>query len=159
MDDRFLALLSRAPLAQPGAELARSLRAAQAHGLALSQAQLERLERSRLQDLRATGRVEFGGGILPKLLVCFCSSPYLSSGCEADLAQLQTLFYQFKGECGEQLTDDELLSAMRLIFDQAARGDLEFLAAARREDLYRAARTGSLAGTAFEEEALYDWEE
>ena len=49
----------------------------QIYGLTLTEADITELVELRGQALRSTGRVEFGGGILPKLIRAFCKSPYV----------------------------------------------------------------------------------
>ena len=48
----------------------------QIYGLTLTEADITELVELRGQALCSTGRVEFGGGILPKLIRVFCKSPY-----------------------------------------------------------------------------------
>lgn len=128
------------------------------YGLTLTGAQMERLAAGRSRALRAAGRVEFGPGILPKLVLAFRDSPYLEQRCyEETLAELQDLFYQLKNQCGEGLTDDELVTAMKLLHDGPGGGDLDFLAGVPADLLCQIGRTGSLRGTEWEEE-LWDEE-
>ncbi len=129
-------------------------------GLELSEQQMEQLMVRRSEALKAAGRVELGGGVLEKLVYTFCDSPYLRQADYAEtLEELQDLFYYFKTECTEQLTDDELLEAMRLIYNEAARGSLDFLAGIDRDTMCRVAVTGSLRGTSLTDEEDYDEEE
>jgi hypothetical protein len=124
-------------------ELSASNRISEKFGLTLTQSQMQELAVRRTQALRDTGRVEFGGGILPKLILAFCDSPYLTQADYArTLAELQELFYAFKSESGERLTDDELLSEMRRCFDGPAGGGVEYLAGVSLEELCRALRQG-----------------
>ncbi|MFR1640955.1 MAG: DUF6323 family protein, partial [Eggerthellaceae bacterium] len=48
------------------------------HGLRLTEQQMMGLAERRGEALRATGRVEFGRGVLRELVLGFCDSPYLS---------------------------------------------------------------------------------
>lgn len=59
---------------------------------------------------------------------------------------------QNRYESLEQLTDDELLCAMRSIFDHSG-GSLEHLRSIDRETLYRIACSGTVDGTYLEQEA------
>ena len=96
-------------------------------GLTLSHQQMAALAAGRGEALRDTGRVEFGEGILPRLIHRFCDSPHLDSETWAEtLGELQSLFYCFKNEFS--LSDDSLLDAMRAVFDGPAHGSLELLA-------------------------------
>lgn len=117
-------------------------------GLALSETAMARLSRRRTDILRETGRVEFGESVLGKLIFAFASSPWISQPqYEETLLELQELFYTFKNECHDLLTDDELIGAMCLIFDDAAGGSLDYLSGVEWQTMYRIAVTGRLAGT------------
>lgn len=47
-------------------------------GLYLSEKQINNIIEKRFQALKDTGRIEFGQGILKKLIIEFCDSPYIS---------------------------------------------------------------------------------
>lgn len=119
-------------------------------GLALTQTEMQMLEERHMETLQKNGRVEFGEGILPKLAQAFCDSPYLTQACYAEtLAELQELFYAFKGEALELVSDDELLSFLRSHFDGDCQGSLTYLQDLTAEELCRRIRYGD----AFEETA------
>ena len=114
----------------------------------LDQAQMERLAARRFEALRDTGRIEFGEGILGKLIHAFCDAPELQQAeYEETLSTLQDLFYYYKNECADALSDDELIAALRLIYSERAHGSLDYLSGIDRCTLYHIAKTGSLAGT------------
>ena len=147
------------PLAAPGQlartveELERCNEVSGHYGLVLSRRQMQNLAVRRFQALADTGRVEFGEGVLKKLVFAFCSSPYLApADYESTLAQLQDLFYHFKNESGEGLSDDELIEAMRAAFDGPAHGSLEYLAGTALESLCRAVRSRGLEEEPMEED-------
>ena len=138
-------------------ELTQCNRMTERYGLTLSDQQMEQIALRRIDALQATGRVEFGESVLRKLVYAFCDSPYIRQAEYANtLAELLDLFYYFKGECMEQLTDDELIEGMRLVFDEAASGSLSFLANLDREIMEEVAQTGSLKGTPLEDGEI-DW--
>lgn len=123
------------------------------YGLALSEKQMMALTERRFQALKAVGRVEFGEGILQKLIYTFCDSPYISqNNYEETLSELQDIFYYFKNESMERLSDDELLEAMKAVFDGKAQGSLEYLAGTALETLCRALRGGEADSSDGEEE-------
>ena len=114
------------------------------YGLVLSQQQLLALTERRFQALKATGRVEFGEGIVQRLAYTFGDSPYISQhNYEETLAELQDIFYYFKNESMDTLADDELLEAMKSVFDGRAQGSLEYLTGTALEDLCRILRDGT----------------
>ncbi len=112
-------------------------------GLTLTGAQMRTLVERRFQALKSTGRVEFGEGILSKLIDAFCDSPYLfAENYESTLIELQDMFYFFKGEAMERLSDDELIEAMRDCYNGKAGGSLEYLSGTTLEALCRGLRGG-----------------
>jgi hypothetical protein len=141
MDDEFL--LAPMPAQADGAlrELRESLPLCERYGLPLSEAEMEDLVECRGRALADAGRVEFGGGVLPKLIRAFCASPYAERDTWAEtLAGLQEAFYYFKSEAEERLTDDELIGFMARVFDGRAQGSAEYLAGTSLEELCRYVR-------------------
>ena len=113
------------------------------YGLSLSEDDISELVELRSQALRSTGRVEFGGGILPKLIRAFCKSPYVDPyNYAATLGDLQDAFYYFKNESGEQFSDDDLIEFMEKVFNGQAHGSTDVLTTISLEQLCRWARNG-----------------
>ena len=82
----------------------------------------------RKEDLKEQQRIEFGEGILPKLIFTFCDSPYIYQDNYVDtIIRLQEIFYSYKNEVMDELTDDELLDFMKKAFDGECKGSLEYL--------------------------------
>ena len=123
------------------AELADCNRLTEAQGLTLTEGDMRALSRRREEALRDTGRVEFTGGIFRNLAYAFCDSAYITPANYADtLSELVALFYAFKSDIEDEMTDDELIEAMRRIFDGRAQGDLTYLADITLGDLCRPQR-------------------
>lgn len=113
------------------------------YGLSLSEDDISELVELRGQALRSTGRVEFGGGILLKLIRAFCKSPYVDPyNYAATLGDLQDAFYYFKNESGEQFSDDDLIEFMEKVFNGQAHGSTDVLTTISLEQLCRWARNG-----------------
>lgn len=111
------------------------------YGLTLTEADITELVELRGQALRATSRVEFGGGILPKLIRAFCKSPYIDPYTyAATLGDLQDAFYYFKNESGDRFSDDDLIEFMVTVFNGQAHGSTEVLTTISLEELCRWAR-------------------
>ncbi len=114
------------------------------YGLTLTEADITELVELRGQALQNTGRVEFGGGILPKLIRAFCKSPYVDPHNYASvLGDLQDAFYYFKNESEDRFSDDDLIEFMEKVFNGKAEGSTELLCSISLEDLCRWARNGS----------------
>jgi len=112
-------------------------------GLTLSETQIQNLAESRFNALRDTGRVEFGEGILKKLIAAFCDSPYLTQeNFEDTITELQDSFYYFKNESMDRFSDDELIEFMNTVFNGRAQGSLDYLSGTSLEELCRYARQG-----------------
>ncbi len=152
MEDTFLPALRKAQ-ELAAAEALRACNAlSERYGLSLDERQILSLVAAQTESLRSAGRVATGGSILPKLIYAFCDSPYISREDYRDtLAALQVLFYTFKNELADALSDDELIEAMERLFNGRAQGSLEYLENATNGDLYR-------AWTGEEEEEPYDGE-
>ena len=111
------------------------------YGLILSDNQIQNLVQKRFEALRDTGRIEFGEGILKKLVYAFCDSPYLhNQNYEETLLELQDAFYYFKNESDDRISDDELIEYMKDTFDGKAQGSIEYLTGTSLEELCHPAR-------------------
>ena len=112
-------------------------------GVSLSDEAIERLINNRFEALKNTGRIEFDEGILKKLIETFCDSPYImQNNYEETLEELQDIFYFFKGEAMEQISDDELIEFMKRDFDGKCQGSIEYLSGTSLEELCRGTRYG-----------------
>ena len=111
-------------------------------GLQLSEQGMQELAKARTQALVDSGRVELGTSAVRAIADGFCDSPYLlQEDYEATLLELVDAFYYFKNACGEQLTDDELIRAMRERYD-AYDGSVDAVIGTTLEALCRARRLG-----------------
>lgn len=112
-------------------------------GLALTQAQAVELVETRSASLRDTGRIEFGGGVIDKLIREFCDSPYISAGDYAQtLHELIELFYYYKNETFDLLPDDDLIQWMKSAYDGVCHGSIDLLSGRELERLARNLRFG-----------------
>lgn len=98
------------------------------YGLILSDNQINNLFERRKETLEETGRIEFREGIIDKLIKEFCNSPYINQENYAEtLYELIEIFYEYKNETMDLITDDELIEFMKKSFDGICQGDLEYL--------------------------------
>jgi hypothetical protein len=111
--------------------------------LALSEEETKELMISRMNSLNDSQRVEFGESILPKIIYLFCDSQYITQDNYAGtLSELQEIFYLYKNETRDELTDDELLTFMKKQFEEICFGDLEYLRSTCLERFAKAIRSG-----------------
>lgn len=111
-------------------------------GLELNREDAKLLVQERKNSLREQQRVEFGEGILKKLVFHFCDSPFIMQENYVDvLMRLQGIFYLYKNESLDELTDDELLEYMKEKFDGICAGDLDYLEGTVLDEFAREVRT------------------
>lgn len=112
-------------------------------GLVLSEADARLLVQERKETLRTEQRVEFGEGMLPGLIYAFCDSPYIYQDNYVDtIGRLQEIFYLYKNEMQDEITDAELLEFMREQFDTVCSGDLDYLEGTCLDIFAQAIRAG-----------------
>ncbi|MGF7004419.1 hypothetical protein M2149_002834 [Lachnospiraceae bacterium PFB1-21] len=117
--------------------------ASRRYQLSLSETEALALVESKNQTLRKYERLELGESILGKLVDAFEDSQYLDQGNYLDtLMSLQDLFYQYKNECLDLVSDDELLEFMREQFEGICYGDLEYLGGTCLERFKEAVKAG-----------------
>lgn len=98
------------------------------YGLKLSDEDIKIIIRTRSEALRNNGRVEFGGVIIKKIISAFCDSPYISQYNYLEtLDELIEVFYYYKNETMDEISDDELIDLMKRYFDNECQGSLELL--------------------------------
>ena len=116
----------------------------QKFGVSLTEKDALMLLEARKNSLKEQERIEFGGGILPKLIFSFCDSPFIYQDNYVDtLEALQNIFYLYKNESLDELTDDELIEYMKKHFDNDCQGSLEYLEDTCLEDFARSIREGT----------------
>ena len=114
-------------------------------GLSLTQEDAKLLVERKMECLKEQQRVEFGETILSKLSDTFCDSPYISQSDYVDtISGLQEIFYLYKNESLDVLTDDELLEFMKEAFDGKCQGALEYLEETVLEEFARNIRIEGL---------------
>lgn len=98
------------------------------YGLVLTGAQAIELVETRTCSLKDNGRVEFGGGVIDKIIKEFCDSPYISLHNYAETLHIliETLYY-YKNETLDLISDDDLIKFMHKAFDGVCKGSLELL--------------------------------
>lgn len=97
-------------------------------GLTLSEEDAGLIVAERAHVLRQQKRVEFGGSILPKIIYEFCDSEFIDQNNYVDtIIRLQEIFYLYKNEMQDEISDDELLHFMKEQFETICFGSLEYL--------------------------------
>lgn len=129
------------------------------YGLVLTEQQAIALVETRANSLKETGRIEFGSGVIDKIIFAFCDSPYLAMHrYEEILHELIHIFYFYKNETLDLMSDDELIGHMKQLYDGVCQGSLELLSGRELDRLARNLRYGYPADNS-EEEAVPEEDE
>ena len=113
------------------------------YGLTLSEEEAGLILEERGRALKEQKRVEFGEGILPKIIDEFCDSAYLDQEHYVEiLIRLQDIFYLNKNEMMDEITDDELLHFMKEQYEEICFGDLDYLESTCLSNFAQAIRAG-----------------
>jgi hypothetical protein len=157
MDEKFMLMPQTVLKEQAIMELKKCNDFISKYRLSLSDADMQMLVEQRFETLKTNGRVEFGGGILKKLIFEFCDSAYIwQDNFVATIQELQEAFYYYKNEALEELTDDELIALMKRYFENECQGSLEDLKESKLEELCSKVRFGAKGYELLdEEEELY----
>ncbi|WP_294359687.1 DUF6323 family protein [uncultured Clostridium sp.] len=98
------------------------------YGLQLTTEDVKGIIKTRNTALRNTARIEFNGEIIDKIIMKFCKSPFIHQHNYSDtINELVEIFYNYKNETLDFLSDDELIEIMRDFFDGYCQGSLELL--------------------------------
>ena len=112
-------------------------------GLALTEEDAAWILEERKKVLREQRRVEFGRGIAPDLVFAFCDSDFVDPDTFAEtIVRLQEIFYLFKNEMEDRVTDTELIEMMRDLFENTCYGDLDYLESTCLAEAAREMRMG-----------------
>ena len=113
------------------------------YSLVLSEEQALELVETRSYSLKNVGRIEFGGGIIEKVILSFANSPYITQYRYAEIInELVEIFYYFKNETLDLISDDDLIGYMKKYFDGVCQGSLNQLKDRELERMAKNVRLG-----------------
>lgn len=112
-------------------------------GLALTEQDARLILKERNNVLAEQRRVEFGEGIAAKIIYEFCDSDYIDQNHYVDtIICLQEIFYLYKNEMLDEISDEELLHLMKEQFEELCFGDLDYLEGTCLNNFAQAVRAG-----------------
>ena len=114
-------------------------------GLTITKKEAREIIDSKNETLKKYKRIEFSSGLTEKIIYMFSDSDYIDRNNYIDtIKDLIDIFYNFKTETEDKLTDDELLNFMKEQFDNICFGNLEYLKDTCMERFSKDVREGSL---------------
>ena len=112
-------------------------------GLVLSEEDAKLLVNEKSESLKEQKRIEYGESILPKIIYEFCDSDYISQRNYVEtIGRLQDIFFLYKNEMMDEISDDELLHFMKEQSETVCYGDLEYLESTCLDVFAQAIRAG-----------------
>ena len=113
------------------------------YGLVLTESQARELVEIRNRSLRENERIELGSGAILQIIDKFCISSYINSQNYAQtLGELLDIFYYFKTESRDRISDKDLIDIMYELFEGPCHGSTELLAGRDLESLLRYVNEG-----------------
>ncbi|MFW2491579.1 DUF6323 family protein [Clostridium chromiireducens] len=98
------------------------------YSLKLNEEDVKEIIKTRNIALEKSGRIEFNGQIINKLIIAFRDSPYISQHNYSEtINELVEIFYNYKNETLDFIGDEELIEIMKEYFDNYCQGSLELL--------------------------------
>ncbi len=125
-------------------------------GLTLTKEEATVIAQCGRSTLKTERRVEFGDSIMPKLIRAFADSSFINKDNYADiLARLQDIFYLYKNESMDMVSDDDLISIMKNAYERESGGDLQYLEGTALEVFARKVRAGENWADRYKREKLH----
>ena len=93
-------------------------------GCNLSNREVEEVVRTEAAYLAESGRVCFGEGVSARLIRAFSDSAYFTGDAANTLMDLVESFYELRDDLPAQVTDQEIVEALRDCFNGEAAGDV-----------------------------------
>lgn len=98
------------------------------YGLTLTESQVAELIETRGNALRDNGRIEIGLGAVKKIIESFCSSSFMNTDNYTEtLNDLLEIFYYYKTESHDRVSDTELIKIMRDLFENKYQGSIKLM--------------------------------
>ncbi len=124
MDKNWMILLQQNQLTQ----VLKTNHTTEQYGLTLSREDAALILEEKNHALKQQQRVEFGSGITEKIIFTFCDSGFIDQNNYSDtIIRLQEIFFLYKNEMNDEISDDELLHFMKEQFESVCFGDPDYL--------------------------------
>ena len=124
-------------------KLTETNKTAERFGLVLSRQEALMIAEEEKNILKEQKRIEMGEGIAARIIYEFCDSAYIEQSSYVEtVIRLQEIFYLYKNEMQDEISDEELLHLMKEFFENICFGDLDYLEGTCLSDFARAVRAG-----------------
>lgn len=108
------------------------------NGLVITEEIAREITEARHTALKNNGRVELKTDVTARLVRAFSESPYIfQEDFSFVIAEIIDLFYHIKNETENSISDDDLISEMRNVFNNTCHGDIENMQSKGLEKIVR----------------------
>lgn len=98
------------------------------YGITLNESDAKELIVVRQETMRDVGLIEFRSSIVEEVILAFCNSQFITKYDYLDiLSQLVEIFYYYRSEVDELLSDEDIIKYLRLSFEGPCQGSLDYL--------------------------------
>lgn len=98
------------------------------YGIVLKESDARELVAVRLKVVNEVGLIEFKSIIVEAIVLAFCDSQFITKYDYLDvLSQLVEIFYYYRKELDELMSDEDIIKYMQLAFEGPCQGSLEQL--------------------------------
>ncbi|WP_455682618.1 DUF6323 family protein [Thomasclavelia sp.] len=98
------------------------------YGIILKESDAKELIIVRQETIKDVGLIEFKSTIVEEIVLAFCDSQFITKYDYLDvLSQLVEIFYYYRKELDELISDEDIIKYMQLAFEGPCQGSLEQL--------------------------------
>lgn len=98
------------------------------YGIILKESDARELVAVRQEIVNEVGLIEFKSIIVEAIVLAFCDSQFITKYDYLDmLSQLVEIFYYYRTEVDELMSDEDIIKYMRLAFEGTCQGSLDWL--------------------------------
>lgn len=98
------------------------------YGIKLNESDAKELIAIRQETIKDVGLIEFRSSIVEEVILAFCDSQFITKYDYLEvLSQLVEIFYYYRLEVNELMSDEDIIKYMKLAFEGPCQGSLDYL--------------------------------
>lgn len=98
------------------------------YGIILNESDAKELIAIRQETIKDVGLIEFRSSIVEEVILAFCDSQFITKYDYLEvLSQLVEIFYYYRMEVNELMSDEDIIKYMKLAFEGPCQGSLDYL--------------------------------
>lgn len=98
------------------------------YGIILNEGDAKELIAIRQETIKDVGLIEFRSSIVEEVILAFCDNQFITKYDYLEvLSQLVEIFYYYRMEVNELMSDEDIIKYMKLAFEGPCQGSLDYL--------------------------------